>query len=60
MKYNIIYKEKKENKQIKFRSEKNMIAYLNNNLKHLNTLKSVYLNFKQIKLPLRQSVWRAK
>jgi len=58
LKYNIIYKEKKENKQINFRSEKNMIAYLNNNLKHLNTLKSVYLNFNQIKLSLSQSVWR--
>jgi len=31
-----------------------MITYLNKNINYLNTLNHVYLNFKQIKLSLKQ------
>jgi len=60
LKYNISYKGKEEHKQINFHTEKNMITYLNKNINYLNTLNHVYLNFKQIKLSLKQSRWRKK
>jgi len=60
LKYNISYKGNEEHKQINFHTEKNMITYLNKNINYLNTLNHVYLNFKQIKLSLKQSRWRKK
>jgi len=60
LKYNISYKDNEEDKQINFHTEKNMIIYLNKNINYLNTLNHVYLNFKQIKLSLKQSRWRKK
>ena len=59
-KYNISHTIEEQEKIIGFHSKKNMIDYLNKNKNYLNTLNHVYLNFKQIKLSLNQSVWRQK
>ena len=59
-KYNITHKIQDKEKIIGFHSKRNMIDYLNKNKNYLNTLNHVYLNFKQIKLSLNQSVWRQK
>lgn len=58
--YNISHQTETEEKIIGFHSEANMITYLNKNKNYLNTLNHVYLNFKQIKISLKQSNWRTK
>jgi hypothetical protein len=57
-KYHISYKENEQIKEIGFRSKKKMMKYLDANKKELNKLENTYLHFKQIKLSLKQSVWK--
>ena len=59
-KYNISYIEGKEKKVINFRSKESMINYLDQNKCKLNLLKSVKLNFNQIKLSLSSTIWKKK
>ena len=58
--YNISYQLGEENKEIGFHSKANMIDYLNKNKNYLNKLNHVYLNFKTIKLSIKQSTWKIK
>ena len=37
-----------------------MLKYLNDNTDKLNQLKSVTLNFNQVSLPLKQTVWHVR
>ena len=37
-----------------------MLEYLNDNTDKLNQLKSVTLNFNQVSLPLKQTVWHVR
>lgn len=60
MKYknNIVYKhETKGTTTINFKNRRSMIKYLDKNQPKLNKLKLVYVNFNQVRLPLKQTVW---
>ena len=57
-KYNITYVNSKNSKCVdNFKSKDKMLEYLNGNINKLNQLKSVTLNFNQVSLPLKQTVW---
>ena len=58
--YSISYQLRGEDREIGFHSKANMINYLNKNKNYLNKLNHVYLNFKTIKLSLKQSTWKIK
>tara|TARA_Y100000310_G_scaffold31133_1_gene29548 strand:+ start:66 stop:260 length:195 start_codon:yes stop_codon:yes gene_type:complete len=59
-KYNISYKEDGKKTSINFNSKNGMIEYLNNNIVKVNSLASVYINFNQVSLPIKTTIWSNK
>ena len=59
-KYNIAYKEDGKSTSINFNSKSGMIDYLDKNKVKVNKLTNAYINFKQISLPLKATVWNLK
>ncbi len=59
-KYNISYKESGKKTNINFNSKNKMIEYLSNNTVKVNSLDNVYINFNQISLPLKATIWTEK
>jgi len=56
-KYNIAHSKNKSKNVINFKSKDKLIAYLNKNKAKVNNLDDVYINFNQVKLPLKATVW---
>ena len=60
-KYHITYVDSKSKKCTdNFKTKDKMLKYLNDNTDKLNQLKSVTLNFNQVSLPLKQTVWHVR
>jgi hypothetical protein len=57
-KYNISYKEDGKKTSINFNSKNGMIDYLNKNTAKINKLPGVHINFNQISLPIKATVWK--
>ena len=56
-KYNIKHKVNGQITTINFKNKSSMIKYLNKNKSKVNQLSSPALNFDQVMLPLKQTVW---
>lgn len=56
-KYNIKHKVNGQITTINFKNKSSMIMYLNKNKNKVNQLSSPALNFDQVMLPLKQTVW---
>ena len=55
--YNIKHKVQGQAETINFKNKRSLIKYLNNNTNKVNKLDAVVINFGQIMLPLKQTVW---
>ena len=55
--YNIKHKVSGQAETINFKNKRSLIKYLNNNTNKVNKLDAVVINFGQIMLPLKQTVW---
>lgn len=56
-KYNITYVDKDQKKCKNFKNRTSMCKYLNSNMKKINNFDRVKLNFNQVCLPLKDTVW---
>ena len=56
-KYNITHKVNGKSTRINFKSETSLVKYLNQNSSKLSILTNPVVNFSQIALPLKTTVW---
>ncbi len=56
-KYNIKYRQNGKTEHVNFKNKRGMLSYLDKNINKINKMDAVALNFGQVMLPLKQTVW---
>lgn len=56
-KYNIVYTLNNTKKTMNFKNKESMIKFLNVNRYKMTTWSRVHINFNQVSLPLKHTVW---